>query len=115
MENFGDEVGAAVNVWSAGRSGYRADADLSVEVTSTPGTHGGADEPLMAEFLQFVRDGTPTLTSPVDAREAVAAGWAATTSLRDGNRPMVVPPVPAEIAEWFAGGQQARDTVGHQG
>jgi predicted dehydrogenase len=114
LENFGDEVGATVNVWSR-RSGYRADADLSVEVTSTAGTHGGADEPLMAEFLQFVRDGSPTLTSPVDAREAVAAGWAATMSLRDGNRPMVVPPVPAEVAEWFTGGQQARDTVGHQG
>jgi predicted dehydrogenase len=113
LENFGDEVGATIKVWSR-RSGYRADADLSVEVTATEGTHGGADELLMAEFLQFVRDGSPTLTSPVDAREAVAAGWAATMSLRDGNRPMDVPPVPTEIDQWFADGQQARDTVGNQ-
>ena len=69
----------------------------------------------MAEFLAFVRDGSPTLTSPVDAREAVAAGWAATMSLRDGNRPMVVPPVPTEIDQWFAGGQQARAPAGHHG
>ena len=114
LENFGDEVGAAVKVWSR-RSGYRTDADLSVDVTPTAGTHGGADELLMAEFLQFVRDGSPTLTSPVDAREAVAAGWAATMSLRDGNLPMDVHPVPTEIEQWFAGGQQARDSVGHHG
>jgi predicted dehydrogenase len=120
LENFGDEVGATVKVWSR-RSGYRSDADRSIEVTPAAGTHGGADEPLMAEFLRFVRDGSPTLTSPIDAREAVAAGWAATMSLRDGNRPMVVPPVPEEIDKWFASGQPARDTgdghdvVGHQG
>jgi predicted dehydrogenase len=114
LENFGDEVGATVKVWSR-RSGYRADADQCVDVTPTEGTHGGADELLMAEFLQFVRDGSPTLTSPVDAREAVAAGWAATMSLRDGNRPMVVPPVPTEIDQWFAGGQQAPDTAGRHG
>jgi predicted dehydrogenase len=106
LENFGDEVGATVKVWTR-RSGYRADADRTVDVVEIPGTHGGADDLLMAEFLAFVRAGTPTLTSPVDAREAVAAGWAATMSLRDDNRPMVVPPVPTEIDEWFAGGQQA--------
>lgn len=111
LENFGDEVGATVKVWSH-RSGYRDDADLSVEVTPTEGSHGGADDLLMAEFLQFVRDGSPTLTSPVDAREAVAAGWAATMSLRDGNRPMVVAPVSAEIAQWFEGGQSALDGTG---
>jgi predicted dehydrogenase len=114
LENFGDEVGATVKVWSR-RSGYRADADLSVEVTTGEGTHGGADEPLMAEFLQFVRDGSPTVTSPVDAREAVAAGWAATMSLRDGSRPMVIRPVPTEIDQWFAGGQRTADTAGHHG
>jgi len=114
LENFGDEVGATVKVWSR-RSGYRDDADLSIEVTATEGSHGGADELLMAEFLQFARDGSPTLTSPIDAREAVAAGWAATMSLRDGNRPMVVDPVPAEIDQWFADGQPARDITGrHQ-
>jgi predicted dehydrogenase len=114
LENFGDEVGATVKVWSR-RSGYRADADRSVDVIEIPGTHGGADELLMAEFLEFVRDGSPTLTSPVDAREAVAAGWAATMSLRDGSRPMVVPPIPAEVDQWFAGGQQARASAGHHG
>jgi predicted dehydrogenase len=114
LENFGDEVGATVKVWSR-RSGYRDDADLSVEVTPTAGSHGGADELLMAEFLQFVRDGSPTLTSPVDAREAVAAGWAATMSLRDGNRPIVVPPVSPEITEWFDAGQSSFGSAGsHQ-
>ena len=43
LENFGDEAGATVKVWSR-RSGYRAEADRSVDVTEIPGTHGGADE-----------------------------------------------------------------------
>ena len=46
------------------RSGYRAEADRSVDVTEIPGTHGGADELLMAGFLAFVRDGSPTLRPP---------------------------------------------------
>src|SRR4029078_13069340 len=42
LENFGDEVGASVKVWSR-RSGYRADADRSVDVVAHGGTHGGAE------------------------------------------------------------------------
>lgn len=106
LENFGDEVGARVEVWSR-RSGYRATGDRSVEVTDTAGGHGGADVRIMSEFLRFVRDGGPTLTSPVAARDAVAAGCAATDSLRAGGSPAAVRPAPPEVAAWFADGQQA--------
>jgi hypothetical protein len=73
LEKVGDEVGATAKVWSR-RSRYRADADQSIEVIATESNHGGADELLMAEFLRFARGGSPTLASPIDTREAVAAG-----------------------------------------
>ncbi|MGH8894098.1 MAG: Gfo/Idh/MocA family protein [Actinomycetes bacterium] len=113
LENFGDEVGARVEVWSR-RSGYRGHGDRTVEVAAADGTHGGADVSLMAEFLRFVRDGGPTSTSPVGARDAVAAGCAATESLRSGGSPQDVRPVPAEVAQWFADGQSDTRSTGRR-
>ncbi|MGH8828950.1 MAG: Gfo/Idh/MocA family protein [Jiangellaceae bacterium] len=104
LENFGDEVGATVEVWSK-RSAYRSTGDTTVEVAESGGTHGGADASIMAEFLRFVREGGPTLTSPVAARDAVAAGCAATASLRSGGSAEDIRPVSAEVARWFADGQ----------
>lgn len=104
MENFGDEAGARVEVWSK-RSGYRANGDRTVVVTESTGSHGGADVAIMTEFLRFVRGGGPTQTSPVAARDAVAAGCAATVSLRTGGSPHEVKPVSAEVSRWFADGQ----------
>lgn len=102
MENFGDTEGAVVKVWNSRRSGYREDADLVVEVPSDDGGHGGADPRLVAEFVDFARAGVPTLTSPVAARQAVAAGCAATESLRADGIPVDIPPVPEELAAHFA-------------
>ncbi|MCX5345568.1 Gfo/Idh/MocA family protein [Streptomyces atratus] len=105
LENFGDSEGAEVRVWNR-RSGYRAEADLVVPVPTPTGTHGGADPLLAAEFLRFVREGGATVTSPVAAREAVAAGHAATMSLRDGGRAVEVAPLQADLAAYFAHGQR---------
>jgi predicted dehydrogenase len=85
LENFGDLDGATVKVWNARRSGYRADADLEVRIPSDEESHGGADTAIVDEFLEFVRDGKPPRTPPVAAREAVAAAYAATGSLRAGG------------------------------
>ncbi|GGX37919.1 hypothetical protein GCM10010341_69930 [Streptomyces noursei] len=105
--NFGDTEGAVVKVWNSRRSGYRTDADLVVEVPSDDGGHGGADPRLVAEFVDFVRAGGPTLTSPVAARQAVAAGCAATASLRADGVPVDVPALPRELADHFAGADDA--------
>lgn len=104
LENFGDTEGAEVRVWNR-RSEYRAEADLVVRVHTPPGTHGGADPALVEEFLEFVREGGATVTSPVAAREAVAAGYAATMSLRDGGKAIHIAPVDPEVAAYFADGQ----------
>lgn len=124
LENFGDtEPGTVVKVWQR-RSGYRADADLVVEVPSASRAdggdlagHGGADPAIVAEFLRFVRDRVPTLTSPVAARQAVAAGCAATRSLREGGRPVDVAPLDPALHAYFADGEPEHDGdpehVGH--
>ncbi|WP_275467054.1 Gfo/Idh/MocA family protein [Streptomyces noursei] len=104
LENFGDTEGAVVKVWNGRRSGYRADADLVVEVPAEDGGHGGADPRLVTEFVDFVRAGIPTLTSPVAARQAVAAGCAATASLRADGIPVDVPALSREVAGHFTTG-----------
>jgi predicted dehydrogenase len=105
LENFGDIDGATVKVWNERRSGYREDADRVVNISPGEGSHGGADEALVSEFLRFVAEGGQTETSPVAAREAVAAGCAATASLRDGGRPVDIPPPDAELVAYFSAGQ----------
>ncbi|MFK0168579.1 Gfo/Idh/MocA family protein [Streptomyces sp. NPDC090306] len=105
MENLGDGIGGAepvVKVWNSGRSGYRPEGDLSVTVTDGAGQHGGADEAIVTEFLRFVAHGGATDTSPVAAREAVAAGLAATRSLRSGGGPVEVPALDTRVADYFA-------------
>ncbi|MDI2129480.1 Gfo/Idh/MocA family protein [Yinghuangia seranimata] len=104
LENFGDGEGSEVRVWNR-RSTYRDKADVVVRVHTPPGSHAGADPVLVAEFLRFIREGGATVTSPVAAREAVAAGYAATMSLRNGGEPMDVAPVDPAVAAYFAHGQ----------
>lgn len=106
LENFGDSEGAVVKIWKR-RSGYRPDADHELSVPPGTGGHGGADLSIVDEFLRFVRDGGQTETSPVAARHAVAAGVAATESLRDGGRPVDIPTIPAGLADYFERGQSA--------
>lgn len=88
LENFGDVEGV-VRVWRR-RGGYSVRGDIEVPFTPGRGGHGGADEALMAEFIEFARRGGATQTSPIGAREAVAAGCAGAESLRSGGTPVSV-------------------------
>jgi predicted dehydrogenase len=107
LENFGDGPGAVVKVWNTRRSGYRerADAEYPVADVEQDAEHGGADPLLIDEFLRFVREGGRTDTSPVAARMAVAAGFRATQSLRDGGTPREVPALDPELVAYFERGQ----------
>jgi predicted dehydrogenase len=105
LENFGDGPGGVVKVWNSRRSGYREDADLVVEIEGDTENHGGADPHLVAEFVNFVRDGGATLTSPVAARAAVAAGYAATQSLRANGVPQDIPALDPALVAYFDNGQ----------
>ncbi|WKX69359.1 Gfo/Idh/MocA family protein [Streptomyces sp. XD-27] len=108
LENFGDGPGGVVKVWNSRRSEHRTDADAVHKIPDTQdlGGHGGADPLIMTEFVRFARDGGLTHTSPIAARMAVAAGIAATDSLRDGGTPREVAPPDAGLAAYFAGGQK---------
>ena len=85
---------AKIRVWNRRKAGY-AEADLVVPIPDATGGHGGADPHIVEEFLGYVRDGRDTLTSAVAAREAVAAGYAATQSLRSGGVPVAIAPPPS--------------------
>jgi predicted dehydrogenase len=102
IENFGDAPGkCVVRLWEHNTSGYALEGDLEYRVPMATGGHGGADELILEEFVRFVRDGGTTDTSPIAARMSVAAGVAGTESLRSGNVPVIVRPLPA-CAKAFA-------------
>ena len=103
IENFGDTAGH-VAVYR-GRSGYASKPTSAQRFRPTKGGHGGADSRIMAEFARFVRVGGVTDTSPIGAREAVAAGCAGAESIRSGGVPIEVPPPDAAVASYFAAGQ----------
>lgn len=107
IENFGDGPGERIGVWTKRTVGY-AEPDQSIAIRDGEGGHGGADPRLIAEFLRFAADGGPTQTSPVAARQAVAAGVLAAESLRADGGAREVPPLPAELLEYFANGQPVR-------
>jgi hypothetical protein len=74
-------------------------------VPDAAGGHGGADALLVAEFVRFARDGGPTVTSPVAARQAVAAGLVATASIRGDGGLLPVPPLDPGLVAYFDAGQ----------
>jgi len=101
VENFGDGSDAIVKVWTNRDDNYIAQGDLEFGFQAAGGGHGGSDIRIVEEFVRYVRDGGPITTSPIAARYAVAAGYLATKSLRSGNTPQDVPPVPGRVREYF--------------
>jgi predicted dehydrogenase len=104
IENFGDDAGSQVGLWNR-RHGSAAPADETFVVSEGIGGHSGADSLMISEFLEFVRSGAETQTSPVAARNAVATGVVATFSLRGDGSALPVPALDAGLVEYFAAGQ----------
>ena len=94
-----------MRVWTH-RRGYDAKGDIEIPFRGDAGGHDDADVATMAEFLRFVLNGEPTDTTPLGAREAVAAGVLATRSLRNHNIPYDVPRVRPELAAYFEDNQR---------
>lgn len=104
MENFGDtQPNAVVKLWNKRVHDYNPDADETFAVGATSTDHGGADARIVAEFVRFAREGGAVKTSPLAARYSVAAGCAATESLRNGGIPVEVPRVDDTVARYFEG------------
>ena len=108
LENFGNgEEGTCVKVWNSRKMGSDAPDEIHM-IAQAEGGHNGADPRIVAEFLRFVREGGATNTSPLDARFAVAAGCAATDSIRSNGAPQDMPDVPALWRNYFNRDYQAR-------
>jgi predicted dehydrogenase len=104
VENFGDGPGGRIAIWDRRHPSW-ARPDDELIVGGTPEGHGGADAVMVDEFLRFVRTGEATQTSPVAAREAVAAGVTATESLRGTGSALPVPELDPALVAYFDTGQ----------
>ena len=104
VENIGDSGDCRIHVWT--RRGPRETPDIIYHLKPESGTHGGSDPMIISNFLAFVRDGVPTNATPLAARDAVAAGVLGHKSMRNGNMPQEVPPLPPEIVRYFENGQK---------
>ncbi|NCO34236.1 MAG: Gfo/Idh/MocA family oxidoreductase [Armatimonadetes bacterium] len=101
VENFGDSPGeCVVKLWNK-RCYYKPDGDVEFPIPAVEGGHGGADPRIVQEFIDYVRNGVKATTSPIAARNSVAAGCCAAQSLRNGSDPVDIPPVPREVIEYF--------------
>ncbi|MDN5796373.1 MAG: Gfo/Idh/MocA family oxidoreductase [Intrasporangium sp.] len=109
LENFGDGEGGEVRVWNR-RSGYLEQGHVQYPIVGDARGHNDADALTVAEFVRFARDGASTDTSPLGARDAVAAAVAATRSLRSGSMPQLVPQVRDELADYYRS-HQRRETA----
>ena len=77
---------------------YAYDRNLELE------TCAGGDPRIVAEFLRYVAEGGQTKTSPVAARYSVAAGCAATQSLRQGSTAVEVEALDSGLRQYFEEG-----------
>jgi predicted dehydrogenase len=99
IENIGDGGDCQINVWT--QRGPRNSPDIVYNLKLSEGGHGGADPEIVKAFIEFARDGVAPATSPVAARNAVAAGILGHKSMRDNNAPQAIPPLPQHIIEYF--------------
>ncbi|MCP3686226.1 MAG: Gfo/Idh/MocA family oxidoreductase [bacterium] len=97
--NDGNDENAVIYLWN--KRGNCGEPNSIFPVKNKQGGHGGADPNIVQEFIDFVReDKTPT-TSPVAARYSVAAGDAATKSLRNNGTPVDVPLLEERLVSHF--------------
>jgi predicted dehydrogenase len=89
-----------VKLWNR-RTGCNVFGDAHFFIPPPSGGHGGADPSIVEEFVQYVRRGKKVTTSPIAARQSVAAGCMAAHSLRHGGIPMDIPGLPAKIVAHF--------------
>ena len=104
VENIGDHGECQVHVWT--KRGPRSTPDIVYNLKPVSGGHGGADGPIIDNFLDFIANGAKTNANPVAARDAVAVGVLGHYSMRNGNIPQDVPQLEPELLEYFANNQQ---------
>jgi predicted dehydrogenase len=104
VENIGDYGTCEVHVWT--QRGPRDTPDIIHKLKPLEGSHGGADPLIVREFINFVRDGVKTNTSPIAARNSVAVGVLGHKSMRGGLAPQDIPQLPKALIKYFENGQK---------
>lgn len=100
IENIGDTGDCKIIVYTDRYDGYGKN-DITYELKEKSGTHGGSDPEIVKAFIRYIREGEKPNTSPIAARQAVAAGIMATESLRGDGGLKVIPELSKEIIEYF--------------
>lgn len=103
VENIGDFGDCQIHVWT--QRGKRSEPDIIYHLKPIAGSHGGGDPRIVANFIDFVRFGAKTNTSPVAARNAVAAGVLAHEAMRTDGHLREIPPVDPELIAYFENNQ----------
>ncbi len=101
IENLGDGPGGRIALWNRRHERWAEPDEVIMIPDGDDAGHGGADRAMIAEFVRYVRDGGSTTTSPISARQAVAAAVAATESLRGDGSARPVPLPAAQLAAYF--------------
>lgn len=90
LENFGDFLNAEIHIWNR-RCSYQKEGHTVIPVPVNEGSHGGADEKIIDEFLTCLKTGQQACIQPEEARNAVAVACCATESLRNGESSIQIP------------------------
>ncbi len=100
VENIGDSNNCEVHVWT--QRGSRRQPDIIHYLKPAAGGHGGADPLVVRDFINYASGLCKARTSPIAARNAVAAGCLGHYSMRNGNTPQEIPPLPQHIIDYFS-------------
>ena len=95
IENIGDhsndQIKASVRLWNQRIESISEHGSEEFVIDPIEGGHGGADPQIIDDFIHYLRTDERRGAKPMDARMSVAAGYLATSSLRDGNHGLAVP------------------------
>ncbi|MBO7147195.1 MAG: Gfo/Idh/MocA family oxidoreductase [Lentisphaeria bacterium] len=105
VENIADYGHCEVHVWTRRGSRQNPDVIYKLKPPAKNSSHGGADAPIVQNFLDFVRFGAKTNTSPIAARNSVATGVLGHYSMRNGCNRQDIPQLSKEIIEYFDNNQ----------
>lgn len=98
IENLDDHSKVVVRMRDRSNRWHNlANHDLAVKPGM--GGHGGADPQICRDFVDMLLLGKRPVATPLAGRMSVAAGCAATWSLRNGWQPVDLPPLPADIED----------------
>jgi len=94
MENLDRSSKILVRLRRQSRRRMNTASDIHYDVRPAEGGHGGSDPLVAADMIDMLQKGKEPVATPLAGRMSVAAGVAATQSLRNGGQPADVSQLP---------------------